>query len=183
MEIFNTKGDAQDMSIDSLRFFESTEYTGNDKVSTSYFDNKGSLTGKEQIEYNPNGIAQNGKFFDPNGKLLSYYDYITNATGDIIAEYGFDATNNQLLSVKTFDYDNEGKIKTRKVFEGDHTLYRRYDFAFDTNGNETSMTVSDNQGSLVLKEEFKITKQDSLNKWTEKWGFVNDSPVTFYKKS
>lgn len=183
LEIFNTKGNASDKSIDSLRFFESTEYLGDDKIATSYFDNLGQLTGKESISYNDNGIPLEGRFFDPSGKLLSYYDYITNTQGDVIAEYGFDASNDNLLSIKAYEYDLNGRVVSRKVFEGDYTLYREYDFKFDQYGNETSMTVLNNAGESVFVEAFMIVKHDSSKQWTEKWGFVNDEPVTFYKRS
>lgn len=183
LEIFSTTGTKNDKRVDSLRYFESTEYLDGRKMTTSYFNSKGVLTGKEKRSYDDDGKLVGGGYYSKGGDLLSYYDFITNANGDVIAEYGFDASNDQLLSIKNFEYDMDGNVKIRRVFESDYTLYRRYDFAFDSKGNERSMQVSDTAGEPVLNEEFTIVQTDSLGNWTEKWGFVNDAPVTFYKKS
>ena len=183
LEIFSTKGSAQDKAIDSLKYFEYSEYLGDRKINTSYFDHEGTLTGKEVITYDDQGHRTKGRYEGPNGQLLSYYDYICDVAGNVIAEYGFDASNNQLLAIKSFRYNNTGQVVERKVFEADYTPYRTYQFAFDKDGNESYMQVKDGRDSILFTEEFRVTATDTSGAWAEKWGFVNDVPMTYYKRS
>jgi hypothetical protein len=182
MEIFGAKGGVNDKEVDSLRYYESSTFIGDAKIATAYFDSKGEMNGEEKIEFD-NGLPIAGKYYNKDGKLLSYYKYVHDNDGQVVAQFGFDASNDELLTIKTFTYDAGGRIVNRKVFEGDFTMYRQYDFSFDDKDNETSMVVKDNIGDTVLVETFKISAADSLGAWKEKWGFVNGNPLTFYKKT
>lgn len=178
-EIYSTVGDSQSKAKDSLKYFESTEYQAGKAQNTSYFDHKGSLTGKQVFAYDANQTLTSSQYYDKLGKLLSSYKYVTDLDGKKIAAYAFDAKDQSLFRVETFEYADT-LVKTKRIHDPDFSLYRKYDFTYDQYGNETGMKVFDGTGKLIIDEEFRIAARDKKNQWIEKWGFMNDQPVTYH---
>lgn len=181
-EIYSTKGDAMNKEIDSLKFFESSEYQGDKIMTTSYFDHTGELTGKQIFSYTKGtDLIRESNYYDAEGKLMSTYRYVYDLKGNKIAAYAYQAENEELFRVET--YVNQGEnVVTKRIHDPDFSVYRKYDFGYDNYGNETSMKVEDGNGQLLVAEEFRITKRDSTQKWLEKWGFMDEKPVTFHKR-
>ncbi len=184
LEIFSTKGDAKTMEKGELQYFESSEYEGNKKISTTYYDAKGNVKGKEVFEFlSPaDSLPIAAKYIDGRDQTLSYYKYINDDKGKAISSFAFDASNDELLRVEQYSYKNN-LLHSKRIFDGNMNANRRYVFSYDEKKNETGFIVYNAKDSLMVNEEFKITKVDENNKWVEKWGFANGKPVTFHKRT
>jgi hypothetical protein len=182
LEIFSTKGDGKTMEAGEMKYFESSEYDGKRKISTSYFEANGTLKGKEIFSYDgQDSVPIKADYVDNQNKLLSYYRNVKNQAGRMIASYAFDAANNDLLRVEQYYY-SKGRMISKRIFDSQLNPNRRYAFTHDEFGNETGFQVYNAADSLVVNEEFKITKLDENKRWVEKWGFANGKPVTLHKR-
>jgi hypothetical protein len=183
LEIFKTTGDDKNMQAGDMTHHEATDYEGSRKKSTSYFDTNGKLKGKEIFIYetSKDTVPVKADYVDDQQKLLSYYKYVVNGNGQMVASYAFDASNHELLRVEQYYY-LKNLMTSKRIFDAQLNPSRRYAFSHDINGNEVGFQVYNAADSLVTKEEFKITKLDAHNKWVEKWGFANGKPVTLHKR-
>lgn len=179
LEIYQTTGDEKTLAAGPMTHHESTEYSGNRKVSTTYYTTDGLIKGKEMFYYeNENDtIPYKADYVDAQQKLLSYYKYIKNGKDQLIASYAFDASTHELLRVEQYYYA-KSVMTSKRIFDAQLNPSRRYAFTHDLYGNETGFQVYNEADSIVANEVFKITKMDEHNKWTEKWGFANGKPVT-----
>ncbi len=184
LEIYKTTGDEKTMQVGPMTHHESTMYEGNKKVATSYFETDGTLKGKELFYYDESQdtVPIRAEYIDAQQKQLSYYKYIKNGNGQLIASYAFDASSHELLRVEEYYYI-KNLMTSKRIFDGQLNPNRRYAFTYDTDGNESGFQVYGATDSLIVKEEFRITKKDEKNRWTEKWGFANGKPVTFHKRN
>jgi hypothetical protein len=184
LEIFSTKGDEKSMEKGDLKYFESVEYNRNQKKSTTYYDAAGNVKGKEIFEFTSpsDSLPIGAKYYDVKDVMLSYYKYVNNEKGQLVASYAFDASSHELLKIENYTYRN-GNLYNKRILEGDYTPSRRYVFQYDSTQNEIGFIVYNAKDSLMGNEEFRITKKDKNNKWTEKWGFSNGKPVTLHVRS
>jgi hypothetical protein len=186
LEIFEANATANSAEAGSLKYFESTEYNDSQKKSTTYYDNLGKVKGKEVFDYiiPTDSLPIGSAYFDASNNLLSYYKFVNDEKGRVIAAYAFDAATNELLRIEQYTYKAGQLVKnSKRIFNADYTPDRRYAFTYDEYNNETGFQIYNAADSLAANEEYRIIKRDSTNKWLEKWGFANGKPVTVHKRS
>jgi hypothetical protein len=183
LSIYTTKQDQKGYVKDSLIYQESILYQGDKKVLTTYFDSKSRKYGFESFIYDNRGAIIQADYKDSKDSILSYYKYICDSKGKQISSTAFDASNDQPLRTENYEYDFNNKLKVKEIFNTENILQRRYTFENDSNGLPNTMYVTDHQGDTIATEVYKYTKYDDKKRWTEKWGFVNDIPKTYYQRS
>lgn len=95
-------------------------------------------------EYNTHKLLLSKKFFTSTNKLLYEYIYQYDSLNRVIAEYNMNFQKNESNSIKFYEYDTFGNIKTFKEYFGEKLIKNdRYEF--------------DNYGNWIQKIQIPIT--------------------------
>jgi len=184
MEIHTVDAGEKENKIGALLFSESELYSPDNKLEQKFqYNSDKSLKGVERFQVKKlNNTPERSAFYDGQDSLLSYYKMLYK-DDKLIRKIGFDAANDAMLRIEEFDYDTDGNRIAKYLRSSDNFLQREYNFTFDKDGNEKSVTTKDGSGKIVMQEYFNITEKDKEGNWLEKWGFVDDKPVRYYIKS
>ncbi len=185
MEIHSVIQGEKENKIGEILFSESELYSPDKKMEQKIQYNKDkTIKGIEKFLVKKlNNTPEKSNFYDGRDSLLSYYKMLYDGDDKLTRKIGFDASNDAMLRIEEFEYDENGNRITKYLRSSDNFLQREYNFTFDEAGNETSVTTKDGSGKIIVKEYFNISQKDKEGKWVEKWGFVNDKPARYYIKS
>jgi hypothetical protein len=176
IEIYKTVGDKSTAQKGALTYKEVTTYLSKDRPEKRDFYNKqGILDATEVYEYTTELLPMKSNYYDSQGNLLSQYVF-TNEGDKRTRSVGIDASNNEILRIEEFDYNEKGYRVSKTVKDPSSAVQRKYMFGFDNFGNETALTVLDGMGKPLFIETYSITQKAADNTWTECWGFRNDEP-------
>ena len=178
-EVFSVINKDKEAIKGDLTFKETKVTDGNGDIQEHWYYNRdGQLTTFERYIYSDNNkLPFKSNFYDQRDSLLSYYIFEYDQKGNKIKTSSFDAASNELLRIELFEYDsNNNRIKRQIQTAGGQTV-RKYEFRFDKEGNESTYSVYDGDGNILVAEAFSITKSDE-NGWTEKWSFRKEKPST-----
>ena len=145
------------------------------------FDQENHIKGQE-IYPVAQGLNIRSDYSDHENTLLSYYKYSLNDCYLKVKSEAFDASNDELLRVEEIGYDDKGQMDSRKIFTSVGQLATSYNFVYDKFGNEVLKVTQHLLRDTIITEESRITKYNDDKSWSEKWGFVDDKPVAFYKR-
>lgn len=183
LEIYTVQTDGENFAPDTLAYYETSHKSDNMIQKIEYYYSNGNLKGIEKYHYKgTDTLPYESKYYGPDDKLLSYYVLSYDKKGNKVMSAAYDAANDELLRRETFDHDNNGHIKAKRIKNANDETQRIYTFTRDDKGNELTMVVEDANGALVAAERYQITKLDAQGKWVEKYGIVNDVPKTFHVK-
>jgi hypothetical protein len=181
-EIYDTKGSGNSIEANALQYYETSEYKGNRKIIATYYNTDGSVKGKEKFEnFINDSLPSSSSYYDADNKKMSYYKFVYNDQGEKIATFAFDASNHELLKVERFYY-KEGRLVNKVIHTSTLRKEKTIQFAYDQYGNESAMQVLNEKDSIIVNENYTISKKDDKNLWVERWGSVNGKPVTYYKR-
>jgi hypothetical protein len=180
LNIYKASSDGKTALKDSIIYHEDSKYVNGKKVSTTYFENDGTLKGVENQLYSADGNETGAEYKDKQGKLLSYYKYVTDNKGRKISSTGFDGNSDEVLRIEKYGYDQLGYLSIKDIFSADNTPQKRYTFRNDAQGQPLEMNIITPQGDTLGTESYQMTKFDDKKRWVEKWGFANGEPKTCY---
>ena len=119
---------------------------------------------------------------DTSGNVLSKYIYHLNDQLLKTKVEGYDGVSGDLLRYEELEYNDNNKLETRKIFNSNGELVTSYTMLYDVHGNEMRKITQHLLRDTTIVEETQITKYTPEFEWFEKWGFVNDVPVAYYRR-
>jgi hypothetical protein len=176
--VFTVEGTSA-YQIDEIRFIEKEMFDQRDvKIEHHYLNPDESLKAKEIYDFAPGSrYAKGSTYFDADGTKLSYYKFMYNAKGQRISSHAYDASNNELLRIERYQYNDRDLRNVKEVRDADDVLNRSFLIGYDDEKNENSLTVADATGKVLFREDYKIIGRDKqTNEWVEMWGFIGKTP-------
>jgi len=136
------------------------------------------MKAKEVYDFASGSIyAKGSTYYDADGSKLSYYKFMYGADGKRISSHAYDASNDELLRIERYQYNNDGLRNVKEIRDGGDVLNRSFMFGYDADGVQNSLTVADPSGKVLFREDYKIIGRDKQTKdWTEMWGFIGRTP-------
>ncbi len=180
LERWAVSGDKNEYSKDSILYLETQNFNEDGILESKIFYTPDKQLKSKEIRIFKDALGPIGsQYKDHLDTLLSYYTFSCNNEGMVTESKAFDASNNELLRIESFSYNEEGKL-LKKVTKNSLAEAVRIDqYTLDKNGNEQQVQVMQPNGTEILTEIFQITKYDDAQNWVEKWGFVNDKPFSY----
>tara|TARA_Y100000385_G_scaffold291553_1_gene370260 strand:- start:1897 stop:2505 length:609 start_codon:yes stop_codon:yes gene_type:complete len=184
IEVYRVKGTADSYEAGNMIFRDSVVYQSEKIPRKKYVFNQ-QLTIKGQDIYPDIDIPgeYESEYSSVNGEKLSYYKYFYNSKMLKERSEAYDASNDELLRYEEMSYDKNGRLDTRKIFTSNGELATSYSFIYDAFGNEIKKITQHLIRDLIVTEESRITKYYEDKTWKEKWEFVEDEPITYYKRT
>lgn len=182
-EVYSVTEYSEDPKLGAIQFSDSYIYDeqGNE-VQYRIYNPDGTLQGSEVKDFSESKTPPKSYFYDHRDHLISYYKIEYNEQDRISRKLGFDATNDELLRIEQFHYDNQGNRIAKEIRSADDKIQKIQNFSFDPYGNETSIAMINDKNEEYYKEIFEITSRDKDQKWLQRWGRVNGVPKTFTVK-
>ena len=180
LEIFSIKLDKDSVAIGNLTYKDVKHYDQNGYLFQQDFYNKfDELTGTEYIDRNK--MERHSEYISADSTLLSYYNLVYEYDM-LMLKSAFDGGTDQFLRAEQYKYDHRGNRLEKTILDEGGNISRVYKFIYDKFGNETGFSGFDENGKNFLIETYKITAKDKKDRWTEKWGYRENVPYTFYKR-
>ncbi len=183
-EIFKAVNETEHEVHSELTYKDAKLYNAEGLLSEQWYYNKqGQVTTVEKFDYKKGAsTADKSNFYSISDSLLSYYTFEYNDKKEKISSYAYDASNDDLLRIENYYYDENGNRTKREIKSNDQKLQATYRFTFDGDGNESSFEVFDPTDKSLYRETYSITKEDIEGRWTEMWSFQDTVPVNVKKR-
>ena len=180
LEIFSIELSKDSVAVGNLTYKDIKYYDKDGYLYQQDFYNKfDELTGTEYIDRNKK--EKHSEYFSTDSTLLSYYNLVYEY--DLLKlKSAFDGKSDAFLRAEQYKYDHRGNRLEKTILDENGQINRVYKFIYDKFGNETGFSGFDQDGKNFLIETYKITEKDDQNRWTEKWGYRDNVPYTFYKR-
>jgi hypothetical protein len=181
LERWTVTGDSSSYERDEIQYLETTLFNEKEEEKAiAYYDKNKQLTATEEKLFHKETRQLIGaRFKNAQDSLLSYYTYKLNDQGQRISSKAFAAAGDELLRQEEYEYNSRGHLISKTILDARGLPQRIFEFTVDKLGNEMEVRVLNPDKSLILVEEFRITKTDGQDNWVEKWGFVNDQPFSY----
>lgn len=179
-EIYQVTGDDQTKKPTVLQYKDAKLYKGDIVEQTSYFEIDNTLKSYEFVKKEGDKGITN--YYSSDSTLLAIYN-LEYQGDNIIKRTGYDGQSKQLLRLETFEYDNNGNVTKKSIFNSEGQLSSFFSMAYDDNANEISFTRHGSEGQVVDKETFVISKTNKSGKWIERWGYRNERPSSFHRRT
>jgi len=183
-EVYSVQGSSDEFRAGNLLYRDSIVFQHENLPKAKYIFDKAQLTILGQEVY-PDVTTESqvrSDYSDSEGNPLSYYKLSLNSDKRKARSEAYDASNDELLRIEEMDYNAKGELSSRRIFTSAGQLASSYSFVYDAFGNEIIKVTQHLLRDTTITEESRITKYDESKKWTEKWGFINDKPVAYYKR-
>ena len=182
-QVFRVKNSNEGFVAGELIYQDSIIFQNENLPKTKFiFDKNLVITGKENYPEINQSKSIRSDYLSSDGQPLSYYKYDLNDKFQKVKSEAYDASNDELLRYEEMSYDGQGRLQNRRIFTSGGALASSYSFIYDAYGNELRRITQHLLRDTTITEESKITKYFDDKTWQEKWGFVNDKPVAFYKR-
>lgn len=183
-KVFAVKKSNDGFVAGDLLYLDSVVYQSEFLPKVKYvFNKEGDEVGHEVYPIALKEGKIQSEYLSASGEKLSYYDYTINSDLKKVKSEAYDASNDELLRYEEMDYDNKGHLYTRKIFTSAGQLATSYSFIYDGYGNEIRKITQHLLRDTIITEESRITKYFDDKSWKEKWGFINDKPIAYYKRT
>lgn len=183
LDMYSVKVEKGERLKDKLNFAEKFTYNKDGSINEHYvLDDNGVNKNTEKYVYDNDNEAIS-TYYDAVGKELSYYEHSFDKLGNKIATKSYDSETKDLLRIEDFIYDDKNNLKSKIIKEANGTIARMYQFEYDGFGNETKVQILNPDGSQLMMEEYRITEYNDKKHWLEKWGFRNDEPISYRKRT
>ena len=184
IEIYRAVPDGQGYKYDSLLYVEQNFFDKSIKKESHFLNPDKSLKGKELFVFKDRDtVPYRSDYSDQDGNLLSYYAFVYDKNNRKISSAAFDGNTNDALRFERYIYDKNGHLSEKTIVDSDFNPSRKYIFVNDLYGNVTSMYILNEAQDTIGTEVYKIMQYTNDKRWTEKWGFINNVPKTFYKRT
>lgn len=180
LEIFSIELDKDSVAIGNLTYKDVKFYDKDGFLYQQDFYNKfDEKQGSEFIDRNKS--EKHSEYISADSTLLSYYNLVYEYDL-LMLKSAFDGGSDQFLRAEQYKYDHRGNRLEKTILDENGNINRVYKFIYDKFGNETGFSGFDENGKNFLIETYKITEKDKKNRWTEKWGYRDNVPYTYYKR-
>ncbi len=155
-----------------------TEYQYNEPgqlISEKCYETKPGIFDYEaSYSYDPSGklIAEKRKYRDNKNGYDRRYGYDSN--GFTNSYISFDTTG-RIKEKKIYIRDEKGNILSDKWYNSNDEIYVRYEYMFDSLGNQVELNRYDAKDKLQLKVRWVYEYDKNIN-WVKSIQFVNDVP-------
>lgn len=178
--VFSVEGTTA-YQIDTIQFIEKEFFDDRDvKLEHHYYNADETLKAKEIYEFTAGSrYAKNSSYYDEAGNKLSHYKFMYDGSGKRISSHAYDASNDELLRIERYQYNDQGLRSVKEIRDADDVLSRSFLFGYDAEGIQNSLTVANPEGKILFREDYKIIGRDKVsNEWVEMWGFIGKTPNT-----
>ncbi|MEE9371941.1 MAG: hypothetical protein V3V00_02710 [Saprospiraceae bacterium] len=183
IQVYSVIGSTEGFVAGDLIYQDSVSFQNAHFPHTKYvFDKNKNIMGYEVYPILKNNTTLQSSYHSSDGIVLSYYKYELNKNSQKKRVEAFDANNDDLLRYEEMEYNGKNLLLTRKIFTSEGQMATSYSFIYDGYGNEMQKITQHLIRDTIITEESRITKYNDDKSWKEKWGFVNNKPVAFYKK-
>ena len=183
-QVFNVKSSTDGFVAGDLIYQDSIIYQNQNLPRIKYvFDKNRKISGNEIYPLVKNEKSIKSNYLSSEGNPLSYYEYELDDEHLKVKSEAFDASNDELLRYEEMEYDKKGRLSTRKIFTSNGQLATSYSFIYDAFDNEVRKITQHLLRDTIITEESRITKYYDDKMWKEKWGFINDKPIAYYKRT
>ncbi len=179
-EIYQVTGNEQTKKPTVLQYKDAKLYKGKILEQTSYFEIDNTLKSYEFVKKEGDKAITN--YYSADSTLLAIYN-LEYQGDNIIKRTGYDGQSKELLRLETFEYDTEGNVTKKSIFNSEGQLSSFFRIAYDENDNEISFTRHGTGGQIVDKETFVISKTNDNGEWIERWGYRNNNPSSFHRRT
>jgi hypothetical protein len=181
LEIFSIELGKDSLGVGNLTYKDVKYFDTDGYLYKQEFYNKfNELQGTEYIDRNKK--EKHSEYFATDSTLLSYYNLVYEY--DLLKlKSAFDGGSDQFLRAEQYKYDHRGNRLEKTILDENGAVNRVYKFIYDKFGNETGFSGFDENGKVFLIETYKITNMDKKNRWTEKWGYRDNVPYTYSKRT
>lgn len=177
IRIFSIKLDKDSVGVGNLTYKDIKYFDSNKRlVKQEFFDKAEALKGIEYIDRSKK--ERHSEYYSKDEMLLSYYDMVYDSDL-LMLKSAFDGQTDQFLRAEQYIYDDKGNRKEKVILDAAGKVDRVYKFSYDEYDNEIGFSGFDENGEIFLLETYRITKKDSKNRWTERWGYRENVPYTF----
>jgi len=177
LRIYSIKLDKDSVGVGNLTYKDIKYFDSNNTLmKQEFFDKAEILKGTEYIDRSKK--ERHSEYYSKDKMLLSYYDMVYDSDL-LMLKSAFDGQTNDFLRAEQYLYDDKGNRKEKVILDAAGKVDRVYKFSYDEHDNEVGFSGFDENGEIFLLETYRITKKDSKNRWTEKWGYRENVPYTF----
>ncbi len=181
LEIFRVEGDEATKRPTVLRYKDVKNYNQDGiLVQQNFYNVDNSLKGYEFIKKDGNTGVTN--YYDADSNLLAIYELEYNANL-ISKRVGYDGSTKELLRTEVFNYNGNGQMISKTILDQKGKTSGSFDMHYDADGNEILFEMKGSDGQLISKESFVIIKVNEEKKWTERWGYIDEQPNSFHRRS
>lgn len=183
-QVFSVKKSTTGFDPGSLMYEDSIAYQSEYLPLAKYvYDPAQNLVGIEEYPRIRKGPAQiSTTYSDTSGAVLSRYNYFLNEQLRKTKVEGYDGASGELLRYEELEYNDQNELTNRRIFTSNGQLTTSYTMLYDIYGNEIRKITQHLLRDTTIIEETQITKYTPKNEWFEKWGFINDTPVAYYRR-
>lgn len=182
-EVYSVKNTNGNYDAGRLLYRDSILYQNSQIPLEKYiFDKSNVLSGIEKYPKINRSNELKSSYTAADGTALSYYKYSLNDAQKKERVEAYDASNDELLRYEEIEYNEQGQLSVRKIFTSEGQLATSYSMLYDIYGNELRKITQHLIRDTIIIEESKITRYNEAKEWSEKWGFINDQPIAFYKR-
>ena len=182
-EIFNVEPtESQELKKTTLKYKDVKYHRGDLLVRQDFYQVNNTLKAFEVIT--KDGDKGISNYYSTDSTLLAIYHLVYHPNSDLIMRReGYDGQTKELLRVETYEYDTKYKeIKSKVIYDATGSPVRKFNMSFDAQGNEKSVTVLNQDGSVVAGESFEVIARDNKGRWTERWGSLNGQVDNFQRR-
>ena len=168
----------------NLKYMEQENFKGETLIDKTIYNENQSIRGKEVYVYDNKSKYPTGSiYYDDAGVLQSTYKFKFQDSLKTISE-GFEGDGGELLRIERFQYDTNGNMVRKTIYNSLNQKQKSFLFSHDDKGNEIKMVLLDAEDKQILSEVYEVVSKTKDGEWIEKWGYLNDGimPVTFYHK-
>ncbi len=180
-EIYEVTGSEADKKPTTLRYKDVKHFDGNNNLSQQYFyevDN--TLKAYEFI--NKSGDKAVTNYYNKDSVLLAIYN-LEYKEDRIVKRTAYDGNSKEILRSEHYSYDGEGNRTSKAIHNENGEQVAKFAMKYDEHGNEIEFSHFDITGTQTSTETYLITKSDEKNRWVERWGYKNNIPSSFHRKS
>ena len=126
----------------------------------------GSITSRNEYEYDENGNRTKSVAFRSDGRITSWYEEEYDANGNRIKFTSY-YYNGSIESFSEFEYDSSGNVIRKKHMNADGSIKFTNELEYDANGRELRDNSIDADGSVFQTIESEYDKKGNLIKRVE----------------
>lgn len=179
-EIYQVTGDEQSKKPTVLKYKDAKLYKKGLLEQTTFFEIDNTVKSYEFVQKDGDSGITN--YYDADSSLLAIYNIEYKGT-NIVKRMGYEGHSKELLRTESFEYDHNGNVIKKSIFDNKGQLSSFFKMDYDNDANEISFSRHRADGQMIDEETFVISEKNERGEWLERWGYRNDMPSSFHRRS
>ena len=180
-EIYAVEGDDESKKPTVLSYKDVKQYDVDGvMVQQNFYKVDNTLKAYEFIKKDGNKGVTN--YYGADSSLLAIYELEYEGI-HILTRTAFDGQTKEKLRSESYERDSNGNLKVKRVFNDQGQLMDVYKMNYDKQGNEREFSKYNSEDRLLVNEKFIIVKKNAKGKWLERWGYKDDLPNSFHRRT